>query len=80
MSRYIRKVGRVGLALGPSEERGFSMWVGYDIEDATGDLSALGLTNVDDWTGERLAELGVAGFLAVRRDDRDLRRKLGLEA
>ena len=31
MSRYIKNVARVASSLGPSEERGYAMWVGYDI-------------------------------------------------
>ena len=38
------------------------MWVGYDIADASGDLSRYGLVNVDGWSGEQLAEYGVAAF------------------
>ena len=47
VGRYIKKFGRVGHALGPSEERGFAMWVGYDIVGVDDDLSALGLVRVD---------------------------------
>jgi hypothetical protein len=36
MSRYIKKFARVGHSLGPSAERGFALWVGYDIENTTG--------------------------------------------
>jgi hypothetical protein len=62
MARYIRKLSRIGHSLGPSEERGFAMWVGYDIADASGDLSEHGLVNADGWTDAQLAEYGVAAF------------------
>ncbi|HEY2829006.1 MAG TPA: hypothetical protein VGJ88_02745 [Thermoanaerobaculia bacterium] len=62
MARYIRRFSRIGQSLGPSEERGFAMWVGYDIADASGDLPEYGLVNVDGWSGEQLAEYGVAAF------------------
>lgn len=38
------------------------MWVGYDVEDASGDLSRYGLVNVDGWSDAQLAEYGVAAF------------------
>ena len=79
MARYIRKLGRIGHALGPSEERGFAMWAGYDIEGVDGDLSHLGLTRVDDWSAAQLAEFGVAEFMRVPPGDHAIRRKLGLE-
>ena len=73
MARYIKKFGRVGHALGPSEERGFAMWVGYDIVGVDDDLSSLGLLKVDD-TGDR----GVTHFTAVEADDVEMYEKLGL--
>lgn len=79
MSRYIKKFPRVGHSLGPSEERGFALWVGYDIEDVSGDLESLDLIAVDGWTEEELRERGVTSFVRVGRADRDLRQKLGLE-
>src|SRR3954452_20333183 len=39
MSRYIKNVARVASSLGPSEERGYAMWVGYDIIGVDDDLS-----------------------------------------
>jgi len=62
MGRYIKKFPRVGHSLGPSEERGFALWVGYDIADASGDLSDHGLTNVDGWAEETLKQYGVTSF------------------
>jgi hypothetical protein len=79
MGRYIKRFGRVGFSLGPSEERGFEMWVGYDIENASGDLPDAGLIAVDEWSDDRLAERGVIAFQHVAADDRALRHKLGIE-
>jgi hypothetical protein len=62
MGRYIRKLSRIGQSLGPSEERGFAMWVGYEIAGASGDLSRYGLLNVEGWSDAQLAEYGVAAF------------------
>lgn len=78
MSRYIKKFGRIGQALGPSEERGFAMWAGYDIVGTDGDLSAAGLINVDGWTGEQLAPYGVTTFARVEPGDIEMRKKLGI--
>jgi hypothetical protein len=76
MARYIKKFARVAQSLGPSEERGFALWVGYDIVGAEGELP--GFVNVDGWTDEQLAERGVLTFTRVERDDDELRAKLGL--
>jgi hypothetical protein len=65
MSRYIKKFGRVGHSLGPSEERGFSMWVGYEIAGRSNDLTAYGFINVDNWSDEKLAAYGVTTFASV---------------
>ena len=65
MSRYIKKFTRVGHSLGPSEERGFALWVGYDIAGVSGDLSEHGLINVDDWSEEKLEEYGVRSFASI---------------
>jgi hypothetical protein len=64
MGRYIKRVTRVG-SIGPTEERGFGIWVGYEIAGVDDDLSEHGLIRVDDWTDEQLAERGVVTFLAV---------------
>ncbi len=79
MSRYIKKFGRVGQALGPSEERGFALWVGYDIAGVDDDLSAAGLMKVDGWTEEQLARYGVTTFAPVEPDDEETCRKLGID-
>ena len=78
MSRYIKKFGRIGYALGPSEERGFAMWAGYDIVGVDEDLSALGLINVDAWTEEQLAQHDVTTFIRVEPDDHATYEKLGI--
>ncbi|HSP16650.1 MAG TPA: hypothetical protein VLV78_18030 [Thermoanaerobaculia bacterium] len=79
MSRYIKKFGRIGQALGPSEERGFAMWVGYDIAGLDQDLSGNGMIHVDGWTDEQLAAYGVTSFAAVGPEDEETYRKLGIE-
>ncbi len=78
MARYIKKFARVGHSLGPAEERGFALWVGYDIEGASGDLSHLGLTPADSLSPEELRQRGVTSFVHVGAQDEELRRKLGL--
>ncbi len=47
MARYVKKFTRVG-SMGPTEERGFAMWVGYEIDGVDEDLSEHGLIRVDD--------------------------------
>ena len=78
MSRYIRKFTRIPSA-GPTEERGFAIWAGYDLVGIDGDLSAHGFLNVDGWTDEELAARGVVSFLRVEPDDAATYAKLGLE-
>jgi hypothetical protein len=73
MSRYIKNVARVASSLGPSEERGYAMWVGYEIVGVDADLSHLGLFKVDD-AGDR----GVTNFTLVEPDDVAMYEKLGL--
>lgn len=75
MSRYIKKF-KSTTALGPTEERGFALWVGYEIEGVDGDVA--GLTNVDDWSDEKLRELGVTAFTRVEIGDVAMRSKLGV--
>jgi hypothetical protein len=76
MSRYIKKF-KSTTALGPTEERGFALWVGYEIEGVDGSLS--GFVNVDDWSGEKLRELGVTTFTRVDIGDVVTRGKLGID-
>jgi hypothetical protein len=77
MSRYIKKF-KSTTALGPTEERGFALWVGYEIEGVDGDLSYAGLVNADDWSEEKLRDLGVVTFTRVERGDSAMRTKLGI--
>jgi hypothetical protein len=71
MSRYIKKFARVG-AIGPTEERGFALWVGYDIDGVSDDLSGAGLIRVDDWPEDELIARGVTSFTPISLE------KLGL--
>lgn len=64
MGRYIKKFARVG-AIGPTEERGFALWVGYDIEGVADDLSDEGLIRVDDWSEDELQKRGVTSFTPI---------------
>ena len=75
MARYIRRLRRLG-SLGPSEERGAGLWVGYDLEGIDADLSDAGLVRVEEWSVEQLASHGVTTFLRVAEDDRATREKL----
>ena len=77
MARYIKKYKRIG-SLGPSEERGFGLWAGYELAGTDADLSHAGLIRVDDWPPERLAAHGVTTFLRVAEDDLVTREKLGI--
>jgi hypothetical protein len=77
MGRYVKKFTRVGSA-GPTEERGFAIWAGYDLEGVDADLSHAGLVNVDGWTDERIGELGVVAFMKVAPDDQATYEKLGI--
>jgi len=78
VGRYIKKFSRVG-AVGPTEERGFAVWAGYDIAGVDDDLSSIGLIRVDDWTDEQLAEHGVTTFTPVAREDKEMYAKLGID-
>ena len=77
MGRYIKKFTRIGSA-GPSEERGFGIWAGYDIVGVGDDLTAQGLLNVDGWTDDEIAARGVTTFLRVEPDDEAVYAKLGI--
>jgi len=74
VSRYIRNVARVAASLGPTEERGFRVWVGYDIEGVDDDLSEHGLINVEGWSDEQLAERGVTSFTPIDLEKLGVRR------
>lgn len=77
MARYIKKF-RSTTALGPTEERGMPLWVGYDIEGADDDLSHAGLVKVEDFTGAELRARGVTDFIHVAADDESMYKKLGI--
>jgi hypothetical protein len=72
MGRYIKNVARVAASLGPTEERGFRMWVGYDIVGVDHDLSSLGLLKIDD------DDPRVTSFTRVEPDDAAMYERLGL--
>jgi hypothetical protein len=72
MGRYIKNVARVAASLGPTEERGYKAWVGYDIVGVEDDLSPLGLLKVGE-TDER-----VEHFTRIEPDDVEMYEKLGL--
>lgn len=74
MARYLKKFTRVG-SLGPTEERGFAVWAGYDIVGVEDDLSALGLIRLEDAP----ANHGVTVFTRVEPDDVATLKKLGIE-
>jgi hypothetical protein len=78
MSRYIKRFQSLGSA-GPTEERGFAIWAGYDIVGVEDDLSAQGLVKVDGWSEEEIAARGVTMFLRVEADDDATYAKLGIE-
>lgn len=79
MGRYLKRFGRVGMSLGPSEERQFSMWIGYELIAVEDDLTSYGFQRVDDWSDERLSELGIDSFVRLTRHDADQLHKLGLD-
>jgi hypothetical protein len=77
MSRYIKKF-RSTTALGPTEERGIPLWVGYDIEGIDDDLSHAALMKVDDLTDDELRERGITTFTRVATGDQATYEKLGI--
>lgn len=77
MGRYIKKFRRVG-SIGPTEERGFAVWAGYELVGVEGDLSEHGLINVDGWPEDRIAEHGIAAFARVEPEDEATYAKLGV--
>jgi len=77
VSRYIKKF-RSTTALGPTEERGVPLWVGYDIEGVDDDLSDAGLVKADDLSDDELRERGVTVFTRVAAGDRSMYEKLGI--
>ena len=78
MARYIKKFTRIGSA-GPTEERGFAIWAGYDIVGVDEDLTAYGLLNVDGWADDEIRARGVTACLRVEPEDDATYAKLGIE-
>lgn len=74
MARYVKKLTRLG-SIGPTEERGFAVWVGYDIVGVDEDLSAHGLIRIENAP----AAHGVTVFTRVEPDDGDTYDKLGIQ-
>lgn len=60
VARYIKNVRKQSMSMGPTEERGAALWVGYDLDGVDGDLSHLGLIRVDD---DEAARRGVTDFV-----------------
>jgi hypothetical protein len=78
VARYIKNFKALPSA-GPTEERGFAIWAGYDIVGVEADLSAQGLLKVDGWPDGELSARGVTTFLRVEPDDEATYAKLGIE-
>jgi hypothetical protein len=74
MALYLKKFTRIGSA-GPTEERGFAIWAGYDIVGVEDDLSAYGLLKTDEHEAEAR---GVTAFVRVETDDDAMYAKLGI--
>ncbi|HEY0371428.1 MAG TPA: hypothetical protein VGD79_05480 [Thermoanaerobaculia bacterium] len=75
MGHYLKKFTRLGSA-GPTEERGFAIWAGYEIVGVEDDLSAYGLLKADEHESEAR---GVTTFVRVEPDDDAMYAKLGIE-
>ena len=73
MGRYLKKFKRVG-SIGPTEERGFAVWAGYDIAGIDDDLTQVGLIRIDDAPVDH----GVTVFARVEPDDDAMYDKLGI--
>jgi hypothetical protein len=63
VSRYIKNVRRISVAMGPTEERGAALWVGYDLGAVDDDLTHLGLLKVTE--DEASSKYGVTEFVKV---------------
>jgi hypothetical protein len=72
--RYIKKF-KSTTALGPTEERGFALWAGYDIDGVDDDLSEAGLIKADELTDAQLREHGVTTFTRVTAEQLGIGRK-----
>lgn len=63
MARYIKNVRRTSISMGPTEERGAALWIGYELDGIDRDLSDHGLIRVDD--DATAARYGVNDFACV---------------
>ncbi|HYU26148.1 MAG TPA: hypothetical protein VEO74_13155 [Thermoanaerobaculia bacterium] len=72
VARYIKNVRRQSMSMGPTEERGATLWVGYDLDGVDDDLTHLGLLKVDDDTAARH---GVTTFSAADPETLGIPRK-----
>ncbi len=69
MARYVKKHRNLG-SLGPTEEKGAALWVGYELDGIEDDLSEYGLIRVD---GEGDAH-GVTTFVRVEPEKLGVKR------
>ncbi|HYH10487.1 MAG TPA: hypothetical protein VEK11_25810 [Thermoanaerobaculia bacterium] len=69
MARYVKKHRTLG-SLGPTEEKGFALWAGYELEGIDEDLSEYGLIRVDDESDAR----GVTTFVRVEPEKLGVKR------
>jgi len=72
VARYIKNVRRISISMGPTEERGAALWVGYDLASVDDDLSEFGLLKADD---ETAARHGVTSFTPAELATRGIERK-----
>jgi hypothetical protein len=72
VARYIKNVRKTSISMGPTEERGAALWVGYDLGAVDDDLTPLGLLKVDEQTAARY---GVTTFVAVDPETLGVDRK-----
>lgn len=77
MARYLRKLPPLG-SLGPTEERAFAVWAGYDIVGVDEDLSYAGLERADRLSDDELAARRVVTFTRIEPNDTALYEKLGI--
>ncbi len=72
VARYIKNVRKQSISMGPTEERGAALWVGYDLGGVDDDLAHLGLLKVDD---ETAARYGVTTFIEADPETLGIDRK-----
>ena len=73
MARYLKKFKQIG-SIGPTEERGFAVWAGWDIVGVEDDLSRYGLVRLEDAPPDH----GVTVFARVEPEDEATYEKLGV--